>query len=318
MVRPGGRRGKPKEKAYYDEFKLAPNCSDKEIRTAFRKLSVECHPDKNGGDDTRFKTIKTMYEVLSDPEKRHCYDAFGADFSEVPNLEAFTQQLRPQPQVVQIQLTLKQAIQGKTIKFSFQRQVNSSAETLEHSFEFPAGGKTPQEFHFPNLGHQIPDKLPGALVVVVQQQKDKHFARSGDALVHTKKISLAEMLRGQAIIQHPNETNFTLTRSEGLTHNKWYQVEKQGVTELSPMFIRFELEMPKLNVSQRTMILKALGTTSPAVGNSGDVVKSVSAELSDEEFRARMEAITLESHMENQAEQGHHVGSSMGPQCKQQ
>jgi DnaJ-class molecular chaperone len=70
-------------KDYYQTLGVKRDASEKEIRTAFRKLARQHHPDVNKGDaqaETRFKEINEAHEVLSDPEKRKMYDRFGADW----------------------------------------------------------------------------------------------------------------------------------------------------------------------------------------------------------------------------------------------
>ena len=70
-------------KDYYQVLGVKRDASDKEIRSAFRKLARQHHPDMNKDDksaETRFKEINEANEVLSDPEKRKMYDQFGADW----------------------------------------------------------------------------------------------------------------------------------------------------------------------------------------------------------------------------------------------
>lgn len=61
----------------YDTLGVAKGASAEEIKKAYRKLAREHHPDQ-GGDEARFKEIQGAYDVLSDPEKRKAYDAYGA------------------------------------------------------------------------------------------------------------------------------------------------------------------------------------------------------------------------------------------------
>ena len=67
-------------KDYYDTLGVARSASDADVKSAYRKLAKQFHPDKNPGDEKaaeRFKEIGEAYAVLSDPEKRKMYDQFG-------------------------------------------------------------------------------------------------------------------------------------------------------------------------------------------------------------------------------------------------
>src|SRR5438067_1773082 len=65
---------------FYDVLGVKRDASEKEIRSAYRKLARKHHPDVNPGDkaaEAKFKDITSAYEVLSDPEKRPKYDKYG-------------------------------------------------------------------------------------------------------------------------------------------------------------------------------------------------------------------------------------------------
>lgn len=64
-------------KNYYEKFGVKESATEKDIKSAYRKLALKYHPDKNGGDvkfDNIIKQINEIYEILSDKAKRQSYD----------------------------------------------------------------------------------------------------------------------------------------------------------------------------------------------------------------------------------------------------
>lgn len=62
---------------YYEVLGVDKGASDDELKKAFRKAAVKHHPDKENGDEAKFKEINEAYEVLKDKQKRQRYDQFG-------------------------------------------------------------------------------------------------------------------------------------------------------------------------------------------------------------------------------------------------
>ena len=61
------------KKDYYDLLGVNKNCDDKSLKSAFRKLAKEYHPDHNAGNpdaEEKFKEISEAYERLKNPESR--------------------------------------------------------------------------------------------------------------------------------------------------------------------------------------------------------------------------------------------------------
>ncbi len=68
------------KRCYYEVLEVERTVDDGQIKTAFRKLAMKWHPDRNPGDTSsehKFKEINEAYEILKDPDKRAAYDRYG-------------------------------------------------------------------------------------------------------------------------------------------------------------------------------------------------------------------------------------------------
>jgi molecular chaperone DnaJ len=68
------------KRCYYEVLEVERSANDGTLKSAFRKLAMQWHPDRNPTDknsEHRFKEINEAYEVLKDPDKRAAYDRFG-------------------------------------------------------------------------------------------------------------------------------------------------------------------------------------------------------------------------------------------------
>ena len=65
---------------FYETLGVAKTASDAELKSAFRKAAMQCHPDRHPGDkqaEARFKELNEAYQHLSDAQKRAAYDRYG-------------------------------------------------------------------------------------------------------------------------------------------------------------------------------------------------------------------------------------------------
>jgi len=68
------------KRCYYEVLGVTRSARENEIKSAFRRLAKECHPDRCNGDpdaERRFKEVNEAYEALKDPQRRAAYDRYG-------------------------------------------------------------------------------------------------------------------------------------------------------------------------------------------------------------------------------------------------
>lgn len=178
-------------KDYYKILGVEKSASGEEIKKAYRKLALEYHPDRGGGEaaEKKFKEINEAYQVLSNPEKRSQYDQFGSasfnggsgqnqgfggfDFSGFQSdgfgfgfgggigdiFEEFFGQTFSHINA-EIEITPAQAVVGDKIA------IDVSGEKLE--FEIPAGTQDGTTFRFPNRGKSYKNGKRGDLNLTIK------------------------------------------------------------------------------------------------------------------------------------------------------
>ena len=65
---------------YYELLQVERTADEKTLKSAYRRIAMECHPDRNPGckiSEERFKAVSEAYDCLKDPQKRAAYDRFG-------------------------------------------------------------------------------------------------------------------------------------------------------------------------------------------------------------------------------------------------
>jgi DnaJ-class molecular chaperone len=172
---------------YYEILGVGRDANKAEVKTAFRRLARELHPDVNDHDpeaEEKFKAAAEAYEVLSDPERRRTYDAYGheglrgagagagqAGFGSVEDIfqaffggsfgfEVRRGPMRGQDLIHQVEISAVEAMLGTTI--------GVPSHEGEREIELPAGIQPGSQFAL--RGHGMPGANggpPGDMVVAV-------------------------------------------------------------------------------------------------------------------------------------------------------
>lgn len=157
---------------YYELLGVKRDASEKEIRTAYRKLARKHHPDVNPGDkvaEAKFKQINAAYEVLADADKRKKYDKYGDRWELADQIE---EQQRQQANAGQ---WFRTAQQGR----------RSGASTTTGG----GGG-----FKMPDIDVGSGDF--GEIFGNIFRRGSKPAARKGEDLEHPTEVTLEEAYHG--------------------------------------------------------------------------------------------------------------------------
>lgn len=188
-------------KDLYSILGVDRDCSESDIKQAYRRLASQHHPDK-GGDKERFQDIQQAYAVLSDPDRRREYDdpprasanmppgfdfdtifqMFGTRFGDPRSAGATAR--------IQLWITLADVVAGGP------RMISVSSPAGQHNIEIviPAGIDDGTSVRYPRLA-------PGGidLVVCFRIRPEPGWIRQDQHLVHDVTISIWDLILGADI-----------------------------------------------------------------------------------------------------------------------
>jgi DnaJ-class molecular chaperone len=259
---------------YYAALGVGRTASEKEIRTAYRRLARKLHPDVNPGNpeaETRFKEVNAAYEVLSDADKRKKYDRYGDnwehadeieraqrargssfhtytsgpgfDFQDVGDIEGILGGLfgraggRGRAGATTVPADLEQPVEV-TLREAF----DGTSRTLQAEgnrrieVKIPAGVSEGSRVRVAGEGRNLGSRR-GDLYLVVSVKPDRRFERKGDDLHTTADLPLATALLGGEVTVQALDRNVAL-KVPPLTQNE--RVFRLG-----------GLGMPRLNDKKR-------------------------------------------------------------------
>lgn len=277
---------------YYDLLGVSRNASDTDIKKAYKKQSMQHHPDRTGGDDSKFKEINEAYQVLSNKEKRQMYDQFGtADPQQAgfnPNNmggqsfhfnmgqggmeDIFStffgngfQQQRRQPRnrdiTIACDVTLNEVYTGKGVIATF--RTNTGKEQTVN-IDIPKGVRHGDTINYSGLGDDsIPNMPRGNLFVKVRIKRDPNFERDGYHLHTTVTVSVFDLMLGTATnLSLPNGRTISINIPQGTQPGTVMSINGQGLPDYNSgtsgnVYMRINGLIPKnLTEEQKDIIRK--------------------------------------------------------------
>lgn len=273
---------------YYSTLGINKNASQDEIKKAYKKMSMQHHPDRTGGDDSKFKEINEAYQTLNDPQKKQMYDQFGTadprqhqyrsgdfefNFNGSPfggmdemfeqffgGGSPFSNRRRPvnRPINVAVDVTLEDVLTGKTIGMEI---ALPTGKTKVVTVDIPAGIEHGQTVRYRGMGEQnIPNAPAGDLHVQIRVRNHPRYQRYGDNILCEQKVNAWDlMLGGKTVVTTLDNKNIEInippgTQSDTVLSCKGEGLPNMGTKIRGNLQIKIKAEIPRYNDEQRNKL----------------------------------------------------------------
>ena len=231
---------------YYSILGVPKNASEKDLKKAYKKASMQHHPDR-GGDEAKFKEINEAYSTLRDPQKRAMYDnpqprfdtsqmhgghgfedMFGSMFG-----GGFQQpRRRPKNRDIQIQykINLEDCFTGRGITIQYSLP-SGRDETLD--IRIPEGVQDGDVVKIAGFGDDSIPNLPrGDLLVRIGIIKKKNWDINKLDLIHSTEVNVLDLITGtEIIINSPEGKNINLKIPKGTQPNTTFSIQGYGILD---------------------------------------------------------------------------------------
>lgn len=263
---------------YYSILGIPKNASETEIRKAYKKKSMQHHPDR-GGDEEEFKKVNEAYQILSDPNKKAAYDNPQPEWQEMHfnsgNMGGFEdmfaqfgfgpgfarQRQRANPDItIAARITLEEAYSGKNLIASY-RLRSGQEEVVDISI--PAGAKDGNKIRYAGLGEYMTPAKRGSLFVLVQVVPHSKFSVEGNNLHTTTHADIFDFITGGSVeVQTIEGNRIKLSIPEGTNPGTKFSVTGYGLNDLrtnrkGSMIVTINCTIPRgLDENEKTALRK--------------------------------------------------------------
>lgn len=238
---------------YYNVLGVDRNASEEQLKKAYKKQSMQHHPDRNGGSEEKFKQINEAYSALKDPQKRQMYDQYGTtdpqqaggfrsqhfngggfngafDINDLMGQFGFgaRQQMRNNDITIGCNITIAEVYTGKNVLATY-RLNNGREQTVD--IKIPVGVRNGDKVRYTGMGqHDIQQIPPGDLYVQVVIQSTNEFEINGLDLITSKRINTLKLITGTySNIKVPGGANVNLNIPGGTQPGTVLKVTGKGL-----------------------------------------------------------------------------------------
>jgi len=274
----------------YERLGVAEDASEKDIRSAYKKLAIKFHPDKNPGDaaaEERFKELTQAYEVLTDAKKRQAYDAklrggFQGGFEDLQDMfggfsvniedilgrhgdlfggfgvpfHARRVQRRGHDVEAELKVDFRTAAKGGSMEVSLRLPVPGSpqGEVKHVTINVPAGSADGTSLRLRGLGQAGRGGGPaGDLILRLRVPEDRRFKRQGRNLTVALSVPIATAALGGKAVVPTLDGEATVTVPPGTSSGAKLRLKGLGI-QGGDLFARVQIHVPKeLTDAQRTL-----------------------------------------------------------------
>lgn len=249
----------------YKILGVTPNSSDSEIKSAYRKLAKQHHPD-HGGDGELFAKINAAYDNIKNAQARSSYQQ-EQDFSNYSNMrwksefggtafdfeDIFSQTFNRTPRNQDVSITMYVSLEDiyncaeKTVRYNL-----NNGKTKEVDIRIPKGITEDTKVRFANFGEDTKPGPAGHLFVTFRIKTHADYIVEGYDLVKRLNISVKEAMFGtEKNIQTLDKRNLKLHIKSGTQCGTRLRIPESGLPQRDRpngnLFIEVKVDIPSLS-----------------------------------------------------------------------
>ena len=262
---------------YYQILGVDKTATEQEIKSAYRKLAMQHHPDR-GGDAEQFQKISEAYATLSDSQKRSEYDnpmpqGNGFQFGDIPpgfedifgqgspfgNMFSFRR--RPTNHNIQLSasITLEEAFYGKDV---YANVALPSGRDQTINIKIPPGIHEGTTLRLSGMGDDTIPNIPrGDILLTIHIHNHPIFYRSGDDLIQEVEINCFDAILGKTVIINTIDgKQLQAEIPEGTQNGTVLNIAGYGMPNFNTpanrgrMLLKIKIKIPILNNDQKNQL----------------------------------------------------------------